>query len=74
MQWKKICGIKLTENCRNKFVCEDHFEKEDFVNFTKHLLNPLVIPSRLQSVCHSSNLISTEISMPFQNNLEISND
>lgn len=49
VQWKKICNINLTENCRNKYVCEDHFQKEDFVNFTRHALNPLVVPSRLQS-------------------------
>lgn len=63
IKWKKICGIKLTENCRNKYVCEDHFQKEDFVNFTKHALNPFVVPSRLQS---DSNLLS-EVSISSQN-------
>ena len=64
IKWKKICGINLTENCRNKFVCEDHFQKEDFVNFTKHALNPFVVPSRLQS--DSTNLLP-EVSIPFKN-------
>ncbi|XP_071579307.1 uncharacterized protein [Temnothorax nylanderi] len=70
VQWKKICGINLTENCCNKYICEDHFKKEDFVNFTKHALNPFVVPSQLQS---DSNLCPIEISTPFQNNPEVTN-
>lgn len=70
VQWKKICGINLTENCRNKYICEDHFQKEDFVNFTRHALNPFVVPFRLQS---DSNLLPIEISTSFQNDPEITN-
>lgn len=70
VKWKKICGINLTQNCRNKYVCEDHFNKEDFVNFTRHALNPFVVPSELQN---EFNLLPIEISTPFQNNRETIN-
>lgn len=59
IKWKKICGIKLTENCRNKYVCEDHFQK-DFVNFTKHALNPFVVPSQLSFENNSETVNNNE--------------
>lgn len=71
IKWKKICGINLTVNCRNKYVCEDHFKKEDFVNFTRHKLNSFVVPSQLQS---NLNLLPIKISTPFQNNPETANN
>lgn len=70
VQWKKICGINLTENCRNKYVCEDHFKEKDFVNFTKYALNPFVVPSQLQN---DLNLIPVEVATSSQNDLEITN-
>jgi len=70
VQWKKICDINLIENCRNKYVCEDHFQKKDFVNFTRHALNPFVVPSQIHS---DSNLLPIEISTSLQDDSEVTN-
>ncbi|TGZ56285.1 Uncharacterized protein DBV15_11732 [Temnothorax longispinosus] len=47
-KWKMICGIDININCRNIYICEDHFYKQDSVNFNKHLLNPNVIPKHIR--------------------------
>jgi len=61
MKWKMICGVGISINCQNMRVCEDHFQPVDFVNFTKHLLNPNVVPKKIEK---SNNLIPVQISPP----------
>jgi len=61
MKWKMICGIDISVNCQNMRVCENHFQPVDFVNFTKHLLNPNVVPTKIKK---PNNLISVQISPP----------
>lgn len=66
-KWKMICGIDTNINCRNMYICEEHFRKEDFVNFTKHLLKPNVIPKHIEI----SDTIQTSIAFekdPVHNN------
>ncbi|XP_072756955.1 uncharacterized protein [Anoplolepis gracilipes] len=62
-KWKMISGIDVSMNCRNMYICEDHFEKEDFVNFTKHLLKPNVIPKHIEI---PDNLVPIHISAAFE--------
>jgi len=69
IKWKSICDI-ITQNCRNKFVCEDHFQQTDFVNFTRHALNPFAVPSHLAT---ESNLIPIQVSPPFENDPDNTN-
>lgn len=64
-KWKMICGINISTNCRNMYICEDHFCKEDFVNFTKHLLKPNIVPKHIET---SDNLVMSQISATFENN------
>lgn len=64
-KWKMICGIDISINCLNFYICEDHFQKEDFVNFTKHLLKPNVIPKHIEvssAVCNDLNNNEVNIS------------
>lgn len=62
-KWKMICGIDINMNCRNMYICEDHFQKEDFLNFTKHLLKPNIIPKHIEM---SNNLVPIQISAVFE--------
>lgn len=61
VKWKLICGIDINVNSENMRICKDHFRTVDFVNFTKHLLNPNVIPKRSEK---SDNLIPVQILPP----------
>lgn len=70
IKWKSICDIDVTQECRNKFICEDHFQQTDFVNFTRHALNPFAVPSRLET---ESNLIPIQVTAPFENDPENTN-
>lgn len=76
IKWKSICDIDVAQDCYNKFVCEDHFQQTDFVNFTKHALNPFAVPSRLETesnssfVCNESHAIVTSIDATDNNNNE----
>jgi len=65
MKWKMICGIGISVNCQNMRVCENHFQPVDFVNFTKHLLNPNVVPTKIKK---PNNLIPVQISPPLSTN------
>jgi len=42
-------------------VCENHFQPVNFFNFTKHLLNPNVVPRKIEKL---NNLIPVQISPP----------
>lgn len=63
VKWKMISGMDVSINCRNMYICEDHFEKEDFVNFTKHMLKPNVIPKHIEI---PDNLVPIQISAAFE--------
>lgn len=47
-KWKRICNIDISINSRNMYVCEAHFREEDFINHTKHRLNPNVLPKNIE--------------------------
>ncbi|KAF2887359.1 hypothetical protein ILUMI_18815 [Ignelater luminosus] len=41
-----------TNDCQNVFLCQDPFKESDFVNETKHRLNYMTIPIRVDTVNH----------------------
>lgn len=50
MKWKKACGFVDNASCINKRICEDHFQRKDFINITKHRLNPNAVPHIVNGV------------------------
>lgn len=67
VKWKEVCGINIDSNCLNKFMCEDHISEQNFVNSSKHLLNPNVVPKQIV------NSIPVEVTAPFENNRDNNN-
>lgn len=49
-KWKSICHINHTVNCRNFFVCEDHFLDSDYITASKRYLCSYSVPKSLSAL------------------------